>query len=160
MVLEGTSGPRPGAVEDGHSGRGSKARTPGSAACPATGMLGQCLPLFEGLSSFITEEPGWDGSPSSLSFYSLTTNHFGTCQGCPRQPALIPAMPATRSSMPPCKHELHFASFQSPGVSKVSPSQPKTTCVHTALTLLFPETFILTGHCTLTCSLMFPRFPH
>lgn len=105
VVLEGTSDPRPGAVEDGHSGRGSKARTPGSAACPATGMLGQCLPLFEGLSSFITEEPGWDGSPSSLSLYSLTTNHFGTCQGCPCHPALIPAMPATRSSMPLCKRD-------------------------------------------------------
>lgn len=160
MVLESTSGPRPGAVEDRHSGRGSKPGTPGPASCPAAGMLGQCLPLFEGLSSFIAEEAGWDASPLSLSFYSLTTNHFGICLGCPCHPALLPAMPATSSSIPPCKCATHFTSFPSPGVSKVSPSQPKTTRVHTALTLLVPKTFILTRHCTLTCSLVFPRFPH
>lgn len=159
MVLEGTSGPTPGAVEDRHSSRGSKARTPGPAFCPAAGMLGQYLPLFEDLSSFIAEEAGWDASPSNLSFYSLT-NHFGICQGCPCHPALIPAVPATSSSILPCKcaTPLHFILISRSQQSV--PSQPKTTRVHTALTLLFPKTFILTRHCTLSCSLLFPRFPH
>lgn len=55
------------------AGAQTKARTPGSASCPATNMPGQFLSFFVVLLS-ITKEAGQDQSPSSLLVYSSTTS--------------------------------------------------------------------------------------
>lgn len=55
------------------AGAQTKAKTPGSSSCSATDVLGQFLPLFGALSSFIAEEAGQDESPQSA-FLSSTNN--------------------------------------------------------------------------------------